>query len=155
MRSGVVCETLPKTPTATGTSEGPGAGYGFVRRAAAGCQPDWHTGDVHSLITIVSAGPAGLALARELQRLGLRPTLLERSSVGETWARHYRGLRLHALATSARLRGMAWPTPRPRFPSGRVPGFPLAHARGLRSRRAGEDDGPVGRTTTCKRSSLA
>ena len=96
----------------------PCAARDSVRHAAAACGPSWYTGRVDAVLTIVGAGPAGLGLARELQRLGMRPTLLERGSVGETWARHYRGLRLHTLAMSARLPGMAWPTPRPRFPSG-------------------------------------
>ena len=68
-------------------------------------------------LTIVGAGPAGLALARELQRRGVRPVLLERGRVGETWARQYQGLRLHVLAGAAALPGMPWPSPSDRFPS--------------------------------------
>ena len=71
-----------------------------------------------ALLTIVGAGPAGLALARELRRRGVRPVLLERGRVGETWARQYRGLRLHALAGSSSLPGMPWPGRGDRFPSG-------------------------------------
>ena len=56
-------------------------------------------------VTIVGAGPAGLALARELQRRGVRPMLLERGRVGETWAAQYHGLRLHVLAGAAALPG--------------------------------------------------
>ena len=67
-------------------------------------------------VTIVGAGPAGLALARELQRRGLRPVLLERGRVGETWERQYEGLRLHALASASHLPGMRWRTDE-RFPS--------------------------------------
>jgi len=59
-------------------------------------------------VTIVGAGPAGLALARELQRRGVRPVLLERGRVGETWARQYDGLRLHSLASASHLPGMPW-----------------------------------------------
>ena len=39
-----------------------------------------------------------MALARELQRRGVRPVLLERGRVGETWARQYQGRRLRAYA---------------------------------------------------------
>jgi putative flavoprotein involved in K+ transport len=59
-------------------------------------------------LTIVGAGPAALALARELQRRGVRPVLLERGRVGETWARQYAGLRLHARAEASGLPGLPW-----------------------------------------------
>jgi cation diffusion facilitator CzcD-associated flavoprotein CzcO len=59
-------------------------------------------------VTIVGAGPAGLAVARELQRLGVRPRLLEQGRIGETWARQYQGLRLHARADASSLPGRPW-----------------------------------------------
>lgn len=68
-------------------------------------------------MTIVGAGPAGLALARELQRLGVRPVVLERGRVGETWARQYEGLHLHSLASASALPGMPWPGAPSSFPS--------------------------------------
>ena len=52
-------------------------------------------------LTVVGAGPAESALVRELLRRGLRPVLLERDRVGETWARQYQGRRLHVLAGGA------------------------------------------------------
>ena len=67
-------------------------------------------------VTIVGAGPSGLALAYELQRLGVRATLLERGHAGETWARQYEGLRLHALASASGLPGLPWRSAS-RFPS--------------------------------------
>ena len=70
-------------------------------------------------VTIVGAGPAGLALARELQRRGVRPALLERGRVGETWARQYEGLHLHALASASHLPGMPWRDAQ-RFPDARA-----------------------------------
>jgi cation diffusion facilitator CzcD-associated flavoprotein CzcO len=73
--------------------------------------------DAH--VTIVGAGPAGLALARELQRRGVRPALLERGRVGETWARQYEGLRLHSLASASHLPGMPWRDAE-RFPDARA-----------------------------------
>ena len=68
-------------------------------------------------LTIVGAGPAGLALAREPQRRGLRSVLLERGRVGEAWARQYGDLRLHVLAGAAALPGMPWSCASERFPS--------------------------------------
>ena len=47
-------------------------------------------------------------MARERQRLGLRPVLLERGKVVEAWERQYRGLHLHVLAPAAALPGMPW-----------------------------------------------
>ena len=68
-------------------------------------------------LTIVGAGPAGLARARELQRRAVRRVLLERGRVGETWTRQFQGLRLHVLAGAAALPGMPWPSAAERFPS--------------------------------------
>jgi len=70
-------------------------------------------------VTIVGAGPAGLALARELQRRGVRPALLDRGRVGETWVRQYEGLRLHSLASASHLPGMPWRDAE-RFPDARA-----------------------------------
>ncbi len=49
------------------------------------------------MIVIVGAGPAGLALAHELQRRGLAYRVLERGVVGESWRNHYDRLHLHTL----------------------------------------------------------
>jgi cation diffusion facilitator CzcD-associated flavoprotein CzcO len=68
-------------------------------------------------VTIVGAGPAGLSVARELQRWGVRPVVLERGRVGETWARQYRDLHLHALPSASSLPGLRWRGTRERFPS--------------------------------------
>jgi putative flavoprotein involved in K+ transport len=57
-------------------------------------------------VVIVGAGPAGLAVARELGRRGVRPVLLERRRVGASWADAYEGLRLHTRAPAAALPGL-------------------------------------------------
>ncbi len=68
-------------------------------------------------VTIVGAGPAGLAVARELGRLGVRAPLLERGRVGETWSRQYAGMHLHTRTEMASLPGLAWRGTRTPFPS--------------------------------------
>jgi cation diffusion facilitator CzcD-associated flavoprotein CzcO len=70
-------------------------------------------------VTIVGAGPTGLAVARQLQRLGIHATLLERDGVGSTWARAYPHLRLHTRKAAAALPGRRFPSGTPTFPSAR------------------------------------
>jgi cation diffusion facilitator CzcD-associated flavoprotein CzcO len=60
-------------------------------------------------VVIVGAGPAGLAVGRELCRRGLSPLLLERHEIGHTWASAYDHLRLHTRRGTAALPGMAFP----------------------------------------------
>jgi len=69
------------------------------------------------MILIVGAGPAGLALAYELQRRGLPYRVLERNSIGEAWRNHYDRLHLHTLKQLSGLPGMPMPQHYPRFPS--------------------------------------
>jgi len=70
-------------------------------------------------VTIVGAGPAGLALARELRRRGVEPVLLERDRVGSTWAGAYDHLRLHTRRGAAALPGMPYPRGTSTFPRAR------------------------------------
>jgi cation diffusion facilitator CzcD-associated flavoprotein CzcO len=72
---------------------------------------------VHADITIVGAGPAGLALAAALQRRGLAPLVLEAEQIGHTWASAYPHLRLHTRKGAAALPGMRYPAGVPTFPS--------------------------------------
>lgn len=67
-------------------------------------------------VTIVGAGPAGLATARELARRGVRAVLLERDRVGATWASTYPHLRLHTRRGAAALPGMPYPRGASTFP---------------------------------------
>ena len=66
---------------------------------------------------IVGAGPAGLAVARTLQRRGVRAVLVDRQGVGATWAAAYPHLRLHTLRGAAALSGLAYPPGTSRFPT--------------------------------------
>jgi putative flavoprotein involved in K+ transport len=68
-------------------------------------------------VAIVGAGPAGLALARELRRRGVDPVLLERDRIGSTWAHAYDHLRLHTRREAAALPGLRFPPGTSTFPS--------------------------------------
>ncbi|GAB4109119.1 MAG: NAD(P)/FAD-dependent oxidoreductase [Roseiflexaceae bacterium] len=69
------------------------------------------------MITIVGAGPAGLAVARELGRRGLACRVLERHTVGHSWSQHYDRLRLHTLKQVSGLPGLPMPGSFPDFPT--------------------------------------
>ena len=67
-------------------------------------------------VSIVGAGPAGLAVARALRRRGVDAVLLERDRVGSTWAGAYDHLRLHTRRDAAALPGLGFPPGTPMFP---------------------------------------
>lgn len=69
------------------------------------------------MVIVVGAGPAGLAVAYELQRRGIPYRVLERSSIGEAWRNHYDRLHLHTLKQLSALPGMPMPSNHPRFAS--------------------------------------
>ncbi len=69
------------------------------------------------MIVVVGAGPAGLAVARELGRRGLACRVLERHTVGHSWGQHYDGLRLHTLKQVSALPGLPMPAGFPDFPT--------------------------------------
>ncbi len=67
---------------------------------------------------VVGAGPAGLACAASMRRLGLKVTILEKAdTVGSVWRRHYDRLHLHTDRGHSSLPGMAMPRTYPRYPS--------------------------------------
>jgi cation diffusion facilitator CzcD-associated flavoprotein CzcO len=67
---------------------------------------------------IVGAGPAGLACAATLGKVGVRATILEREdAVAPTWRRHYDCLHLHTERRFSALPGLPMPRDYPRFPS--------------------------------------
>lgn len=73
---------------------------------------------VPEVVTVVGAGPAGLAVAACLKRRGVSALLLEASEhVGAAWRRHYDRLHLHTHKGGSALPGLAFPSDCPRYPS--------------------------------------
>ncbi len=69
-------------------------------------------------VIVIGAGPAGLASAHELMRVGRRVTVLEQgSAVATSWRRHRRGLRLHTVRRLSGLPGARIPRRYGRYPS--------------------------------------
>lgn len=69
------------------------------------------------MIVVVGAGPAGLAIAYELQQRGYEYSVLERHTVGYAWLNHYDRLHLHTLKQVSALPGLPMPRDYPNFPS--------------------------------------
>jgi cation diffusion facilitator CzcD-associated flavoprotein CzcO len=68
-------------------------------------------------VAVVGAGPAGLAAAAELSRLGVPATILERSDqVASSWRGRYDRLRLNTSRLSSALPGSRFPRGTPLFP---------------------------------------
>jgi cation diffusion facilitator CzcD-associated flavoprotein CzcO len=67
-------------------------------------------------VTIVGAGPSGLAVAACLKQRGITPLVLERGAeVASVWRSHYDRLHLHTAKGGSALPGMAFPSEYPRF----------------------------------------
>ena len=63
------------------------------------------TGERHQAV-VIGAGPAGLAAAAMLRRVGIETIVLERSSVGSSWRNHYDRLHLHTVRWLSNLPGL-------------------------------------------------
>ncbi len=73
---------------------------------------------IDSPVVIVGAGPAGLAVAACLQRVGVPCVLLERGDrVGMSWHQHYDRLHLHTAKAFSGLPYVPFPRHYPRYPS--------------------------------------
>ncbi len=73
---------------------------------------------IDSAVVIVGAGPAGLAVAACLQRIGVPCVLLERGDrVGMSWHQHYVRLHLHTAKAFSGLPYVPFPRHYPRYPS--------------------------------------
>jgi thioredoxin reductase len=67
-------------------------------------------------VTIVGAGPAGLAVAACLKQRGITALVLETSAqVASVWRKHYDRLHLHTAKGGSALPGMGFPSDYPRF----------------------------------------
>jgi cation diffusion facilitator CzcD-associated flavoprotein CzcO len=65
---------------------------------------------------VIGAGPAGLATAACLGRLGVQACVLERSDgVAASWRSHYRRLHLHTVKELSALPGLPFPEQAPRY----------------------------------------
>jgi cation diffusion facilitator CzcD-associated flavoprotein CzcO len=69
-------------------------------------------------IVVIGAGPAGLATAASLRRLGLRHLVVDQASeVAASWRQHYDRLHLHTVKKYSSLPFTPWPRETPRYPS--------------------------------------
>jgi NADPH-dependent 2,4-dienoyl-CoA reductase/sulfur reductase-like enzyme len=67
---------------------------------------------------VVGAGPAGLAVGKELRERDVPFEILERASdIASSWRRHYDRLHLHTAKRYSSLPGMAFPSNAPAYPS--------------------------------------
>jgi cation diffusion facilitator CzcD-associated flavoprotein CzcO len=69
-------------------------------------------------VIIVGAGPAGLAVASELRRLGVNAVILERAArIADSWRRRYDRLRLNTSRFTSQLPGAPYPKSYGVYPS--------------------------------------
>jgi len=67
---------------------------------------------------VIGAGPAGLAMSRELSARRVRHVVLERGrEIGQTWANLYDSLVLHTTRALSALPGLPFPSGTPQFPT--------------------------------------
>ncbi len=74
------------------------------------------SGDTDSPVIIIGGGAAGLSVAAALARYGIQATVLEQDdSIGGSWARRYKCLKLHTIRQYSGLAHYPIPDDRPRY----------------------------------------
>lgn len=86
---------------------------------------------VQAPVTVIGAGPAGLAAAACLRQCGVPSQVIEQAqAVGSSWRQHYERLHLHTVKTHSALPGLPFPAEAPRYvPRQAVVDYLEAYAR--------------------------
>jgi len=112
---------------------------------------DWPVDERAAETVIVGAGPAGLAAAACLRRLGRTSVMFEQGpTLGSSWRRHYERLHLHTDSRHSCLPYLPFPRGTPRYPSrNQVIAYLEAYARHFELRpQVGETVRTVRRTAS-------
>mmetsp|Transcript_41789 Transcript_41789/g.130887 ORF Transcript_41789/g.130887 Transcript_41789/m.130887 type:complete len:338 (-) Transcript_41789:915-1928(-) len=96
----------------------PSTAYGNNTAAAAGADglAEVEPGTPHTRIAIVGGGPAGLSMAMQLDRAGVKGyRVFDAGAPGQSWANRYDRLHLHTLNSISSLPGVPFPAHWPEY----------------------------------------
>lgn len=93
--------------------------------------PDPNSRTTETQVLVIGAGPAGLAVAGCLSKLGLHSQLIEKAgSVASSWQAHYQRLHLHTVKEHSALPHLPFPKDYPRYvPRQKMVDYLAAYAR--------------------------